>query len=212
MVSPVRLRFGLACLLVATLLGPAPPASARYVPGGERHASAAIAPVGARTAHPGEVLPEVLALTAGADRKARPGRAAPTRGVWPLRPQPEVMARFDPPAVRWAAGHRGVDLLGHVGQRVLAALPGRISFVGRIAGRGVVVVDHGTTRTTYEPVLGTVSRGQRVAAGQVLGRLSGTGTHCPPRACLHWGLRRGQTYLDPLTLVDAPGPVRLLPW
>jgi hypothetical protein len=29
-------------------------------------------------------------------------------------------------------------------------------------------------------------------------------------ACLHWGLRRGETYLDPMTLLSPPR-VRLLP-
>jgi hypothetical protein len=33
-------------------------------------------------------------------------------GEWPLRPQPEVVAGFDPPDDPWGAGHRGVDLLG----------------------------------------------------------------------------------------------------
>jgi murein DD-endopeptidase MepM/ murein hydrolase activator NlpD len=138
--------------------------------------------------------------------------AAPARGVWPLLPQPSVVHHFDPPALRWGAGHRGVDLAGHVGQPVRAALGGRITFAGRIAGRGVVVVSHGATRTTYQPVLPTSAVGERVAAGEVVARLAGNGSHCAPRACLHWGLRRGETYLDPLTLVDAPRPVRLLPW
>ena len=137
---------------------------------------------------------------------------APTRGVWPLLPRPEVVHGFDPPAVRWGTGHRGVDLAGHVGQRVRAAVGGRVSFTGRIAGRGVVVIDHGATRTTYQPVLPTVSAGDRVGAGDVVAHLAGSGSHCAPRACLHWGLRRGEAYLDPLTLVDAPRPVRLLPW
>jgi murein DD-endopeptidase MepM/ murein hydrolase activator NlpD len=131
-------------------------------------------------------------------------------GVWPLAPAPEVVAGFDPPSSRWGAGHRGVDLLGSVGQRVRAALPGTVSFVGRIAGRGVVVVSHGDTRTTYEPVTGTREVGAAVAAGSAIGRLELSGSHCFPRACLHWGWRRGETYLDPLALVGA-GPVRLLP-
>ena len=49
-----------------------------------------------------------------------------------------------------------------------------------------------------------------VARGSVIGTLQRGSSHCFPRACLHWGLLRGDTYLDPLTLVGA-GPVRLLP-
>jgi murein DD-endopeptidase MepM/ murein hydrolase activator NlpD len=141
-----------------------------------------------------------------------PAAAADTDpvGVWPLVPEPEVVAGFDPPDSPWGAGHRGVDLLGAVGQPVRAALPGRVSWAGVLAGRGVVVVDHGATRTTYEPVDATVAVGDRVAAGDRIGRLAFAGSHCLPRSCLHWGWIEGETYLDPLRLVGA-GPVRLLP-
>src|SRR5204863_385874 len=43
---------------------------------------------------------------------------SPTHGVWPLRPRPPVVAGFHPPASRFGAGHRGVDLAGTVGQVV----------------------------------------------------------------------------------------------
>ena len=158
------------------------------------------------------LLPHLLAavaiLTLGAGRAA----AADTDpvGEWPLRPVPEVVHGFDPPSSSWGAGHRGVDLLGHPGQRVHAALPGRVSFVGMIAGRGVITVDHGSTRTTYEPVTSSLGVGTAVAAGAPLGRLAFPGSHCAPRTCLHWGWLEGETYLDPLRLVGA-GPVRLLP-
>ena len=135
--------------------------------------------------------------------------AAGPDGVWPLRPH-EVVTGFDPPTDPWGAGHRGVDLLGRRGQPVHAALAGRISFVGRVAGRGVVVVDHGDTRTTYEPVGATAPVGTTVSAGDPIGRLEAVGSHCWPRVCLHWGWLRGAVYLDPLLLVDA-GPVRLVP-
>lgn len=131
-------------------------------------------------------------------------------GAWPLRPTPSVAARFEPPLSAWGAGHRGVDLTGAPGQSVRAALPGRVSFAGRIAGRGTVVVDHGSSRTTYEPVLSAVEIGSPVGRGQPIGTLELGGSHCFPRACLHWGWLRGTTYLDPLLLVGA-GPVRLLP-
>ncbi len=133
-------------------------------------------------------------------------------GVWPLAPEPEVVAGFDPPDSPYAAGHRGVDLSGNPGQRVRSALPGTVTYAGALAGRGVVVVDHGPTRTTYEPVAATVSVGDHVSAGHRLGSLQLIGSHCFPRACLHWGwIRRAdETYLDPLRLVGE-GPVRLLP-
>jgi murein DD-endopeptidase MepM/ murein hydrolase activator NlpD len=145
--------------------------------------------------------------------RAGPTYAAETDpvGVWPLQPEPEVVTGFDPPDSPWGSGHRGVDLLGTVGQQVRAALPGRVSFAGVLAGRGVVVVDHGATRTTYEPVNATVSLGDPVGAGGPIGTLALSGSHCLPRACLHWGWIEGaDTYLDPLRLVGA-GPVRLLP-
>ena len=76
-------------------------------------------------------------------------------GTWPLaaRPaEPVVVHGFDPPDVRWGSGHRGVDLAGRAGEAVLAALPGSVTHASSIAGVGVVVVDPGATRTTYQPV------------------------------------------------------------
>ncbi len=136
---------------------------------------------------------------------------APTHGTWPLRPRPAVVAGFDPPATPFGSGHRGVDLAGAPGAVVRTALAGTVTFAGRLAGRGVVVVSHGATRTTYEPVSASVHVGDHVATGAVIGRLQLFGSHCFPRACLHWGLIEGaEHYLDPLTLVGA-APVRLLP-
>ena len=131
-------------------------------------------------------------------------------GVWPLAPEPEVVRGFDPPDDPWGSGHRGVDLLGSPGQAVRSALAGTVTLAGVLAGRGGVVVDHGATRTTYEPVDANVSIGDRVGAGDRIGGLSPVGSHCFPRSCLHWGWLDGDTYLDPLRLVGA-GPVRLLP-
>src|SRR5690625_5283011 len=67
----------------------------------------------------------------------------------------------------------------------------------------------------YEPVLPVVRRGQQVQVGDRIGLLADRAGHCEPRSCLHWGLRQGDEYLDPLTLLGSPdagqGPVRLLP-
>ena len=141
------------------------------------------------------------------------GWSAPSqaRAVWPLHPAPAVVSGFDLPGSRYGAGHRGVDLAGRPGQPVRAAAAGQVSFAGSIAGRGVVVVSHGGTRTTYEPVEADVPVGARVAVGDRIGTLRQAGSHCMPATCLHWGLLDGESYLDPLTLVGA-GPVRLLPF
>lgn len=141
---------------------------------------------------------------------APPATTPEPAGVWPLRPQPQVVEAFDPPESTYGAGHRGVDLAGSVGQPVRAAMSGTIGFAGMIAGRPVVVVDHGDTRTTYEPVTTDLVRGAEVAAGDPVGALTLPGSHCLPRACLHWGWLRGEDYLDPLLLVGG-GPIRLLP-
>ena len=147
-----------------------------------------------------------LPATAEASPRPSPGR----EGAWPLEPRPRIDAGFDPPARPWGAGHRGVDLVGRARQPVRSALGGRVAFAARLAGRGVVVVDHGNVRTTYEPVSASVRVGELVGRGGHIGTLQRASSHCFPRACLHWGLLRGRTYLDPLTLVGA-GPVRLLP-
>jgi murein DD-endopeptidase MepM/ murein hydrolase activator NlpD len=94
---------------------------------------------------------------------------------------------------------------------VLAAGDGTVVFAGMVAGRPVVSIDHGDgLRTTYEPVDPSVSAGQAVARGTPIGTLQIGHAGCPVQACLHWGLRRGDTYLDPLSLLR-PARVRLLP-
>ena len=131
--------------------------------------------------------------------------------TWPGA-DPHVTRRFDPPPQPWLAGHRGVDLAAPPATPVRSAAAGTIVFTGLVAGRGVVSVAHpGGLRTTYEPLsAGPLRVGDTVAAGEEIGRLAPGHPGCPSAACLHWGLRRGEVYLDPLSLLDPP-EVRLLP-
>ncbi len=145
-------------------------------------------------------------LLVGAGRAAASAPAGDW--VWPVGGSHAVLRPFAPPAERYGAGHRGVDLAAGPG-RVVAAGAGRVSYAGLLAGRGVVVVVHGALRTTYEPVAAAVRIGQQVQAGDLLGAVEGSHAGCA-RPCLHWGVLRGQTYLDPLSLVHR-GPSRLLP-
>ena len=120
----------------------------------------------------------------------------------------DVARRFDPPDEPWLAGHRGVDLLAPPGTPVRAAMAGTIGVAGLVAGKPVVTVLHGALRTTYEPVTATRAAGEAVRRGDVIGILQ-EGHSCPGGECLHWGLKEGDSYLDPMLLVERPD-VRLL--
>ena len=61
------------------------------------------------------------------------------------------------------------------------------------------------TATRVLAVLGLVSY------PLLLGSVAAGPGHCAPATCLHWGLRRGEAYLDPMQWVLAGGPVVLLP-
>jgi hypothetical protein len=131
--------------------------------------------------------------------------------AWQAPLSPITVTRaFEPPPTPYAAGHRGVDLGGRPGEEVLASGAGEVSYAGMLAGRGVVVVVHGALRTTYEPVQATVKRGAQVTEGQEIATLVAGHSGCPVAACLHWGLLRGDTYLDPLSLLGEQR-IRLLP-
>jgi murein DD-endopeptidase MepM/ murein hydrolase activator NlpD len=131
---------------------------------------------------------------------------------WPVAGTPSVLRAFTPGPHPWSPGHRGVDVAG-TGPVVLAAGPGTVTFAGSIAGRGVVVIEHGSgLRTTYEPVSAQVVVGRVLRRGDPVGSLQAAGLHCTPVPCLHWGARIGDRYLDPISLIARPRrPPVLLP-
>jgi murein DD-endopeptidase MepM/ murein hydrolase activator NlpD len=144
-------------------------------------------------------LPALPVPSAALDRSAAPVAG---RWAWPLDPRPSVERPFDPPDQPWLPGHRGVDLAAAVGHQVRSPAAGRVTYAGRLAGRGVVVVAHdGGLRSTFEPVEGSVAVGTAVARGGAVGSVASTPGHCAPRVCLHWGVLRARTYLDPLAFV-----------
>ncbi|MGV1008161.1 MAG: peptidoglycan DD-metalloendopeptidase family protein [Dermatophilaceae bacterium] len=142
-----------------------------------------------------------------------PGASVPqprARWAWPVPEPHEVVRGFDPPDVTWGAGHRGVDLAAAPGGPVRAPTDGVVSFAGVVAGRDVVVVAHADgLRSTFEPVLATQPVGTRVAQGDVVGVVTASPGHCAPTTCVHWGVLRGSSYLDPLGFLRLP--VVLLP-
>lgn len=140
------------------------------------------------------------------------GASGPVRYRAPVQPV-RVVHPFDPPATPYGPGHLGVDLAVRPGAVVRAAGAGVVGFAGSVAGRGLVVIRHPDgISTEYEPLRPSVRVGAAVARGQPIGRIAGTHGACPRGRCLHWGAKRDDTYLDPMTLLRPLGPVRLLPW
>ena len=130
--------------------------------------------------------------------------------IAPVEPM-QVTRGFDAPSSAWSAGHRGVDLRAGVGTWVRAAGDGTVTFVGSIAGKEVVSIRHARLTTTYEPVHAHVRSGEIVRAGEVIGVVTLAGGHCGGVAgCMHWGAKRGATYLNPLALLGKT-PIVLKP-
>ncbi|MGN7249766.1 M23 family metallopeptidase [Arthrobacter sp. SAFR-014] len=137
--------------------------------------------------------------------------AAPAGWSWPLAPRPAVLRPFDPPDKPWLSGHRGVDLgSASDGGPVTAPESGTVSFVGVVVDRSVITIDHGNgLRSSFEPVRSTLRKGASVAKGAVVGTL--LAGHCGSSPCVHWGVRRGEQYLNPLSFILDLRPSVLLP-
>jgi len=107
-----------------------------------------------------------------------------------------------------AAFHSGLDFRGSRGTPIMAAAPGRVSFVGRKSGYGnVVEIDHGQGIVTrYAHLSGFAVRlGQRVAGGTSIARMGSTGRSTGPH--LHFEVRLNGQAMDPRKFLEAKADV-----
>lgn len=106
-----------------------------------------------------------------------------------------IIDGFRPPQCRWCPGNRGVKYGSAPGQTVTAVRSGYVSFAGRVAGVGYVVVALSDgRRVTYGGVDPTRWQiGDPVHRGVVIGVAEGQ---------VHLGLREGDRYLDPALLTE----------
>ncbi|WP_226344623.1 murein hydrolase activator EnvC family protein [Agilicoccus flavus] len=165
------------------------------------------------TRPPGAAVPG--SSSPGGPTPPRPA-AASGRWSWPVTATsggpPRVLRRFDPPAQRWSAGHRGVDLAAAPGAPVRAPADGVVAFAGVVAGRGVLSIDHADgLRSTFEPVVADVPAGRAVRRGDVVGRVAAAPAHGVAGSSVHVGARRGRDYVDPLLLLGTVEIVLLPP-
>lgn len=130
----------------------------------------------------------------------------PGQWAWPLGvgQGKNIISEFNPPESDYGPGHRGIDLPAAHGEEVVAVASGTVVFIGKIDGVPNIAIDHGSDRSTYQPVNADVHEGDRIATGDVIGTLTNRGAHCAS-TCLHLGRVQGDEYRDPAELLDEVG-------
>jgi murein DD-endopeptidase MepM/ murein hydrolase activator NlpD len=116
--------------------------------------------------------------------------------------------RFHPILERWRA-HKGIDYAAAAGTGVKASSDGVVEAAAYDSGYGnFVVLRHEQKYTTLYGHLSAfgrgISRGARVAQGQVIGFVGSTGLATGPH--LHYEFRINDVHQDPLTVAIAEAP------
>jgi len=136
--------------------------------------------------------------------------------AWPLESAGGVGLGYGVAYVRdgRSVTHTGMDISGPEGVSVLAPVAGEVTFCGRVpSGAGTVLALTIATgdglKLTLMPLLtASVVEGQQVDESEPLATLAGIGDpSSSSESHLHVGLRRGDAYLDPSTLLGAAGTV-----
>jgi murein DD-endopeptidase MepM/ murein hydrolase activator NlpD len=126
-------------------------------------------------------------------------RPAPSSAAWRWPLIGPITQKFGETKTQYGF-HQGIDIDGNTGDRVRAARGGRVVVAGTFDSCGglQVHIDHGDGFESWYRHLSRidVKPGDVVAAGVVIGRVGDTG--CSLGSHLHFGIRRGATFVDPL--------------
>ena len=108
--------------------------------------------------------------------------------------------------------HRGVDLAARAGSPVFAPVTGTVTFAGRVPADGggtcgaVTIETPDGLRISLLPLAElSIDTGGYIGAGDEVGTLAPAGDESSSETHLHLGLRRGDVYLDPSSLLPSPG-------
>lgn len=140
------------------------------------------------------------------------GRAAPPAGgpqpnsmksmLWPI--QGRITSYFGYRLLRVAGSnfHTGLDIAGHIGEPIHAAVGGTVALAGWNGGYGLcIIIRNGDTDYYYghASVL-LVQRGETVQAGALIARVGSTGDSTGPH--VHFEIRVHNQPIDPLPYLD----------
>ncbi|HET9798125.1 MAG TPA: M23 family metallopeptidase [Gemmatimonadaceae bacterium] len=169
-------------------------------------ASSALASAGAPAAHVAARPPAPASrATRRSTRSASAGDDAEltTRGIQGLPVIGAIASRFSRarrhPILHIIRPHLGIDVAAARGTKIVAPAPGRVSFVGRKFGFGLVVeIDHGSGVTTRYAHCGTalVSAGAHVERGVAIATVGMSGLSTGPH--LHYEVLVHGHQVDPL--------------
>jgi murein DD-endopeptidase MepM/ murein hydrolase activator NlpD len=101
--------------------------------------------------------------------------------------------------------HEGIDIGAAQGTPIRAAASGTVTFAGQMSGYGnIVIVQHAggmQTRYAHQSAM-SVTAGQTVAAGEVIGAVGATGEATGPH--LHFEVRLNGVAVDPAPYLSSP--------
>jgi murein DD-endopeptidase MepM/ murein hydrolase activator NlpD len=124
---------------------------------------------------------------------------------WRAPVEAPVTDPYRQPACRWCPGNRGIEYGTSRGTAVWAVAGGEVTFSGTVAGHGYLVVRHADgMRATYGNLSDrSFTAGDIVVRNVIVGYTAGR---------FHFGLRIGDTYVDPSPFLGRlVGVVRLVP-
>ena len=129
----------------------------------------------------------------------------------PLKFEPSITSRFSSarrhPILNYTRAHNGVDYRAPAGAPVVSIAPGVVTMAGWSGGGGRTVrVRHPNGYESEYLHLSAIAvrQGQRVAQGDLVGRVGATGLATGPH--LHYGLRKHGSYVNPVREFQAMPP------
>ena len=143
---------------------------------------------------------------AAADNVVEKDEKNPDKMIWPLPGDGRIYAYFGPrvaPTAGASTYHRGLDIGGVYGARIVATLSGKVIEATYNASRGnYVAIDHGDGLVTYYMHCSKllVSPGDQVLQGTVIALVGSTGISTGPH--VHYSVAVNGNYVDPLKYVS----------